>query len=141
MQRKHSSSSNACIRNVVFNTGMEEVARILQSISSAASGIRVTFQEERNFRIECVVAFLVILGALVVRVSLLEMAVLALAIGLVLALELVNTTLERLTDSIEPRHSPYLRVVKDCMAAAVLVASLSAMVVGICVGFSVFIGR
>src|SRR3989338_3447103 len=89
MQRKHSSSSNACIRNVVFNTGMEEVARILQSISSAASGIRVTFQEERNFRIECVVAFLVILGALVVRVSLLEMAVLALAIGLVLALELV----------------------------------------------------
>ena len=55
------------------------------------------------------------------------------AIGLVIGLELVNTSIEALVDRVSPEHSELARVAKDTAAGAVLVGALTAMAVGACV--------
>ena len=55
-------------------------------------------------------------------------AVLVAAAG-VLAAELLNTAIEHLADALHPAESPAIRTVKDCAAAAVLIASLGALAV------------
>jgi diacylglycerol kinase (ATP) len=50
--------------------------------------------------------------------------------GVVVAPELVNTAVEHLADHLHPHEHPRVKAVKDCAAAAVLVASLTALGVG-----------
>jgi diacylglycerol kinase (ATP) len=47
----------------------------------------------------------------------------------VISAELFNTAVEHLADHLHPEIHPSIRIVKDCAAAAVLVASLAALVV------------
>jgi diacylglycerol kinase len=74
---------------------------------------------------------LVVIGALVVRVSRWEWALLILAIGLVWAMEALNTAIELLADeiSIEPRLR--LGQAKDVAAFGVLAAAVAAMLIGL----------
>ena len=45
----------------------------------------------------------------------------------VIAAELLNTAIEQLADHLHPELHPSIRLVKDCAAAAVLVAVLGAL--------------
>lgn len=72
------------------------------------------------------------MGALL-RLAPLAWAVLALAIGLVLTAELLNTALEAVVDLVSPQEHPLAKQAKDVAAAAVLVASLAALAAGLCV--------
>ena len=74
---------------------------------------------------------MVYLAAWVVKVEVWEAVALTFCVFSVLILELLNTILERLVNLFKPRIHPYAKVIKDMMAAAVLLASLSATIVGI----------
>ena len=58
-------------------------------------------------------------------------AVMALAVGLVLVAELINTALEAVVDRLHPERHPEIGAAKDIAAGAVLVASGIAVVVGV----------
>jgi diacylglycerol kinase (ATP) len=77
-----------------------------------------------------VAAILVLVGSLVLRLSLYEFALLALAITLVLFAELVNTAIEVVVDLVSPEFHPLAQRAKDVAAGAVLLASVGAMVLG-----------
>ncbi len=62
-----------------------------------------------------------------------EKAVITTAIFAVLTLELINIAIERLLDFLQPEYSDKVRIIKDLMAAIVLLASLGAMVIGLIV--------
>jgi undecaprenol kinase len=81
-------------------------------------------------RIHALLALLVVAGAAFLRVPPLSWAVLALAIALVIAAELLNTALETLVDLVSPDDHPLAKDAKDVAAAAVLVASLGALAAG-----------
>ncbi|MFO0703027.1 MAG: diacylglycerol kinase [Candidatus Andersenbacteria bacterium] len=109
--------------------------RIL-SLSAAIAGLGHAFGHEINLQVE--VASAIIVAAAATWLSLVglgfsgvEWAVLVLTVVLVLALELVNTAFEHLADLSRPRLDPLVRVAKDVSAAAVLLASLGAVVVGV----------
>jgi diacylglycerol kinase (ATP) len=55
----------------------------------------------------------------------------------VISAELFNTALEHLADHLHPEIHPQIRIVKDCAAAAVLMASCAAIAVGIALIFHV----
>jgi len=76
------------------------------------------------------VAVAVILLGYLFGISRLEWILVALAMGLVLALELVNTAGEKLVDILSPDHDPRYGQVKDILAGAVLVAALAAAIMG-----------
>ncbi|QQS20849.1 MAG: diacylglycerol kinase family protein [Candidatus Moraniibacteriota bacterium] len=105
--------------------------RTVRSFSFAARGFRYVLRGERNFQIELLVASMVVLGMILFDVSVMERVVLVLSIAWVLTLELVNTAVERIMDVLQPRIHPYARIIKDVMAAAVLVSASGAFLVGI----------
>lgn len=106
---------------------------LTKSLSYAFRGLAKVAAEEANFRIQLVVAGLVLFLAWVLDLSGSERALLTLAIALVLVLELLNSALERVVDILKPRIHHYVEEMKDIAAGAVLVASLAAVAVGACV--------
>jgi len=85
-------------------------------------------------RIHAAIAALVVVGGILVRLPLVGWAVVALAMGLVLVAELLNTALEAVVDLVSPEQHRLAKLAKDCAAAAVLVAALAAVAAGLLVG-------
>lgn len=104
-----------------------------KSFKAAFRGTRYAFRHERNFRIEIYIAILVILAMIILQVSGWHVVILAVMIAWVLAMELVNTATERIVDILKPRIHPYARVIKDLMAAAVLLSTCGAATIGLIV--------
>lgn len=95
----------------------------------AWAGLAVAFAGESSFRTHVLATAAVAVALLWLRPAPVWWAILALTVGVVLAAELVNTAIESLVDHLHPEIHPRIRVVKDCAAAAVLVASLGALLV------------
>lgn len=107
--------------------------QLLASFRYAVQGLRYVWRNEQNFRIQTLVAGLVIAAMLIFRVSLAEAIVLTMMIIFVLVLEVVNTIFEKFVDILKPRLHTYVGVIKDMMAAAVLLAALGSVAVAIMV--------
>ncbi len=99
-------------------------------------GIMATFKEERNFRIELIIAVVALIAAVILSLEPLEWAVIILLITLVLALELANSALESVTDLVSPDTHPLAKYTKDAMAGAVLIAAFGAVVIGLVIYIS-----
>jgi diacylglycerol kinase (ATP) len=108
------------------------LAERAQSFAYAGRGL-AHLAREPNAQIHFAAgAAVVALGAWL-GVSRRDWALLALAIGLVLASEALNSALEALSDRLAPDHHELVAKAKDLSAAGVLVASLAAAVVGLVV--------
>ncbi len=102
----------------------------LKSIHYALRGFRFGWQE-RNFRLHLLALAGVIPGGLLLGLSSLEWLSVALCSGMVMAAELGNTALEKLTDLVHPEQHPGAGKIKDLGAAAVLVSAFTALVVAL----------
>ena len=65
------------------------------------------------------------------QISLSEWTTLILIIGLVFLMELINSAVERVTDVLKPRIDNYVKEIKDIMAAAVMLASIVSIIIGL----------
>lgn len=104
------------------------VKGILRSFAYALQGLAHAWRVQRNFRLEVYLGLLALLLALGLGVDPVPVLLLT---ALVLSLELVNTALEALTDLASPVYHPLAKQAKDTAAAAVLLASLLALLVGL----------
>jgi len=104
--------------------------RFAARLGFAIAGLRLVFLREKSFRTQCAAAAAAALVTLALRPDPLWSALVALSVGLVLALELVNSALEYLLDHLHPDHAREIGAAKDAAAAAVLLASLAAAAVG-----------
>ena len=103
---------------------------LLLSFQYAWAGVRYAFTTQRNFRIHSVVAAIAIILGLVLQVTPVEMAVLALTSVLVMVLELLNTAIESVVDlTVKQTYHELAKIAKDCAAGAVLLSSLAAVLV------------
>lgn len=101
------------------------------SFRYAANGIITALKQERNLRFHLCTGFYVILFSLFYEFTKAEYCVLVLAICGVMAMELVNSALERTVSNPEPARWLTAGVVKDMAAGAVLVFSIGAAVCGV----------
>ncbi|QQR78394.1 MAG: diacylglycerol kinase family protein [Candidatus Moraniibacteriota bacterium] len=106
------------------------IQKFVRSFRHALAGIAYAIREERNFHIELAIAIGVAFFAWYFPLSSDERAILTLVIVLVLALELVNTSFERMLDMTKPRIHPYVRVIKDLVAGSVLISAIGAAIIG-----------
>ncbi len=104
----------------------------LASFGHALRGLTVLLRQP-NARIHVGVALVVVALAWALQVSVLEWCVLALAMALVLGAEALNTAIELVVDMVQPEWHAMARDAKDVAAAGVLLCSLGAAVVGLCV--------
>jgi len=104
----------------------------LASFAHALRGLTVLLRQP-NARIHVGVALVVVALAWALQVSVLEWCALALAMALVLGAEALNTAIELVVDMVQPEWHALARDAKDVAAAGVLLCSLGAAVVGLCV--------
>lgn len=97
----------------------------------AFQGWGYVIRTQRNAWIHSLIATLVILMGLWLRITVQDWAILVLTIAMVFTAEFINTAIEAVVDLASPTHHPLAKVGKDVGAAAVLVASLAAILVGL----------
>ncbi len=105
----------------------------VDSFRHAFAGVWHVLRTQRNAQIHAAATAAVIALGLWLSLGVLEWAVLVVVIGMVWAAEFTNTALEALVDLASPNHHPLAKTSKDVMSAAVLVASITAAVVGLLV--------
>ena len=103
----------------------------LESMGHALDGIEYTASHERNFRIETIMAILVSIMGFLLKISLIEWAILVLTIAMVLSLEIINTAIERSVDLVTKDYKELAKIAKDASAGAVLVMSMFSIIIGI----------
>lgn len=103
--------------------------RLLKSVNHASQGIKYSFSQQNFF-----LMFLIAIGTLILgfwlQISYFEWLIIIFLIGSILSLEMLNTVLERTLDFLEPYISDKIRMIKDLIAGAVLIACLTALILG-----------
>ena len=97
----------------------------------ALAGLAAAWRSEQNFRLQVAVFLGVVIALAWLKVEPLWWALVLLTSGLVFSAELFKTALEHLADHLHPETHPRIRIVKDCAAAAVLLAACTAVAVGL----------
>jgi diacylglycerol kinase (ATP) len=101
-----------------------------ESLDWAIQGIISAFKKERNFKIDLLVAIIVILCGVIINLSRLELVVVILTTAFVLSAELFNTAIEKSLDVVNNSIDPKVKFVKDVSAGATLIAVLASVSVG-----------
>jgi diacylglycerol kinase (ATP) len=103
---------------------------LLVSFKYAWCGISYAFLTQRNFRIHVSVCAIALGLSVFLHLKAVEVAVIGLTSGLVLALELLNTAIESIVDlTVKQTYHELAKIAKDCAAGAVLIAALVAVFV------------
>lgn len=105
--------------------------QLKKSFKYAFNGLKYVYKSEQNFRIQILVALVIIIFGLFFGIRVQEWIVVLMLIALILILEILNTVLETFIDILKPKIHHYVQIVKDLMAGMVLLASLIAIVVGV----------
>ena len=102
----------------------------MKSFVYAFHGIFETIRTQRNMRVHLCFAFYVIIAGFVTHISAYEWTAVLICMGLVMALECLNTSLESLCDTLHPEKSEGIRMTKDAAAGAVLCTAIASAIVG-----------
>ena len=105
--------------------------KLHNSFKAAWSGLKDILIREKSFKIMLSIAVLVIITMFYFPTSRIEKVALLLMIFSVLILELINSVIERLLDFIHPLPNGQIKIIKDLMAAIVLVVSAGAAIIGL----------
>jgi diacylglycerol kinase len=110
---------------------MIKLRRLGKSFQYALRGLVKTFREEQNLQIQSAIGLIVLILAWYYHLSRWEWVSLIFSVGLVILMEIANSAVERVSDVLKPRINGYVKEIKDIMAAAVMLASLASMTIGL----------
>lgn len=107
--------------------------RLLKSFAYALQGLALLVRTQPNARLHLLATILVCAAGVYCGLSRAEWMWIVVAIVLVWCAEAFNTALEQLADALHPQRHPGIGRAKDVAAAAVLIAALGAVVIGVLV--------
>jgi len=129
IQMNDANKKNSHEKPVKMNHKMGR-ERLTDSFRYASQGLKFAFDNEQNFRIHVVTAFVALFAGIIFALSLMEWVILVVLMGLVLAAELFNTALEATIDLFSRDIHPLAKVAKDSASAAVFVLTIVSFVCG-----------
>lgn len=100
------------------------------SFKFAIEGIITALKDQPNLKFQVCIALIVLSLGYYFSISKTEWSIVILTIGFVLTFELTNTAIEEIVDSFTDQVHPAAKKAKDVAAAAVLIASLTAAIIG-----------
>ena len=103
----------------------------LKSFTYAFNGIKLLIRHEHNAWIHCFAAVCVIISGYLLQLTPYEWIAVTFAIGMVLAAEAVNSSIEALCDLVSPGYNEAIKKSKDMAAGAVLLLAIAAAIVGL----------
>lgn len=102
----------------------------LKSFVFAFNGLKVFFKTQYNSYIHLVAAVFVVILGFILKVNRYECCLLILSIGFVFVAEVLNTSIEFLTDLVSPEYNELAKKVKDVAAAGVLLSAIVSVIIG-----------
>lgn len=105
--------------------------KIIKSFSFAWHGLQTCFTSETNFKIHILFAAIATVFGFVLKISAAEWLAIIFCIALVIAMEMINTAIEKLCDVVQKEVHPQIKKVKDIAAGAVMLAACSSLLVGV----------
>lgn len=107
--------------------------KLIDSFKYALEGVHFAFRNNQNLQIHIAIAILVAIMSIVFRINGFEMGILGVIILLVIAAEMINTSIEEMVDLITNEHRKEAKIAKDVAAGMVLVTAVGSIIVGILV--------
>ncbi len=104
---------------------------MINSFKYAFNGIYLALKKEKNMKIHFIIMLLVIIAGIIFKISAYEWIMCITQFGIVISLELLNTAIETTVDIAMPEINEKAKIAKDVAAGAVLVAAISAVIVGL----------
>jgi diacylglycerol kinase (ATP) len=100
------------------------------SFRFAFNGLASMFKTQHNARIHLVAGVIAITMGIILKIHQNEWCLLIIVIGLVFLTELLNTSLEALSDIVESEWNEKIMKAKDYAAAAVLISAIISVAIG-----------
>ncbi len=100
------------------------------SFKNAFSGLFWAVRVHPNFRVHFVLAACALALGIFLGISLVEMTIIVFTILLVITTEMINTSIESMTDLITKEWRQDAKIAKDVSAGMTLVAAMGATIVG-----------
>lgn len=107
-----------------------KIKKTLESFNNAITGIIDTVRTERNMKIHLIVALIVLISSFFFDITKYEFLILAVTITMVIAAELINTSIEAAIDMTTNYYHPLAKIAKNAAAGAVLITAINALLVG-----------
>lgn len=107
------------------------VKNLHKSLNYALEGIGYVIRHERNARIHLILAIFALALGFFLKVTDAQLAAIFFAVIIVFLAEIINTAFEKTLDILSPNHHPEVKIIKDIMAGAVLVAASGALIIGL----------
>jgi diacylglycerol kinase (ATP) len=108
---------------------IKEIKRLYKAFFYSVDGLTEAFKTEPAFRIEILIAVILIPLALFLDITNVEQCLMIGSILLVIIVELINSGIEAIVDRISKEKHPLSKKAKDVGSAAVLVSALNAVVI------------
>ena len=106
------------------------IKKRVQSFGYAFNGLRILLREEHNARIHLVGGIIAVFAGFYFGLSTNEWIAIVLVIGLVISLEIINSSIENIADFISPDQHEMIKKIKDLSASAVLIGAITALIIG-----------
>ena len=103
------------------------------SFGFAWQGISYVVRTQRNARVHLSIGGTVLILAALLRVSIVELAILLLCVMAVVVAEMLNTVVEAVVDLVTDRYHPLAKIAKDVAAGAVLITAIGSASIGVLV--------
>jgi len=103
------------------------------SFKAAFDGLKYALFTQPNFRIHLVATALALSLAWLFKISQSELLILLFTITLVLVAEMINTSIEAMTDLLSPTHHPQAKIAKDVAAGMVLLTASLSIIIGLAI--------
>ena len=115
------------------------IKKRIKSFGYAIKGIKVLITTQHNAWIHLLATITVIIAGLILKITIREWFMIIIAVSLVWITEALNTAIEFMIDMIQPDYHPLVEKAKDVAASAVLIAAITAIVIGVIVFLPKFI--
>lgn len=109
---------------------MSKTRSLPRSFKHAFNGFHTAVRKEPNFQIHVMAGCTALIAGYVLGLYKTEWIILLFTIAFVLILELFNTAIEAIVDLLSPKYHEKAKLAKDVSAAAVLVSSVLAVIIG-----------
>lgn len=109
------------------------IGRFIKSFGYSLEGLHYAYKYEQSMFIHIFTTILVVGLGIFFEINLLEWLICVLVIGLVIATELINTSIEAVVDLSCPKVHPLAKIAKDTASAAVFVFATTAFLCGACI--------
>lgn len=107
------------------------IKKAIKTFGYAFNGLREVARNEQNFKIHLAAAVIAIALSFLLNVTDVEFLIVIICIAAVMSMEIINTAIEKLCDHISPGRNEKIKAIKDIAAAAVLIVSICAFIIGV----------